>query len=126
MLGGKLFKIEVYKSNSQRALGMSADTAYSAFLLHSKRVLLTINIAGNLEHLEKICQYASYFSMLAQSQSASSSAVLLYWAEGSKQISFSCDVRNDALSVQVLAQKTFLFFVDTFVLCSLGLQLSCS
>lgn len=28
---------------------MSADTAYSAFLLHSKRVLLTINIAGNLE-----------------------------------------------------------------------------
>lgn len=56
--------------------------------------------------------------MLAQSWSASSSAVL-YWAEGSKQISFACDVRNDACASSVIL-KPFLFFVDTFVLCSLG------
>lgn len=86
----------VYKSNSQRAPGVNADTAHSALLLYSKAVSLTINIAGNLEHPVKICQQTSYFSVPAQSWSASSSAVLLYWAEGSKQISFACDVRNDA------------------------------
>lgn len=45
-----------YKSDSQRAPGVNADTAHSALLLYSKAVSLTINIAGNLEHPVKICQ----------------------------------------------------------------------